>query len=279
MNEFQKSLTRFMYIALVVVATAIGVFAVTRHSGGKAAQASAFDMYGRNGRGVTTTGTCVVRTKPDVAEVTIGINQNSRTAGSAKSNVKSRTKRVIQSLRASGIETKDIQTERYSLQPEWKGQYNLMSWTVEEALRVKIRKTDTVADVLDAAVKAGANRVGRLSYSVNDLDALRAKGRKQASKVAREKAEQLASSLGGKLGALVTCSENYPGENRGYWNGGSYGSIWYDGHPYDGGMQRYAQRTINDEPPMGDSTDRQEITIQPGQMVINVVVSATYDVE
>jgi len=261
-----------MYVALVVVA-AIGVFAVVHRPAEKAAQTGTFDAYGRNSRGVTATGTCVVRTKPDVAEVTIGINQNSKTASSAKSNVKSRTQRVIQALRASGIEMKDIQTERYMLQPQWKDQYNMMSWTVEEALRVKIRKTDTVAYVLDAAVKAGANHVGRLTYSVNDVNALRAKGRAKAAKVARTKAEQLASSLGGKLGPLVTCSEQYPDEDSGYRY---YGTQWYDGHPQ---FSANTQASFDSRPSMPDSSDRQEITIQPGEMVMNVVVSATYEVE
>jgi uncharacterized protein YggE len=278
MAEFQKSLVRFLYVALGL-AVIIAAFALTRPGPKPApAQQAAFGdgRYGPS-RGVTATGTCVVRTKPELVEVTIGVRQSSSTARAAKNYVKTTCGKISRFLTDNGVQQKDIQTQYFHLVSEWDhgADWQVKKWNAEEGLRVRIRNVDNVAEIIDGAVKSGANRVGNLSFTVDDVNKIRAKGREQAAKVARGKAQQLASSLGGKLGKLVSCNESYPGSG----DGGYYGSYYNGFGYYDGNLSRAAQSNITMDAPAATTEGAEEVTIQPGELVTTVVVAATYEVE
>jgi len=274
MSEFQKSLIRFMYVALVL-AIAVASWAVFRPHA-PAQMTAGMGRYGQPDRGVTTTGSCIVRTKPELVQVTLGVQQSSKTARSAKDYVKSTCLKIINALKQAGVAEKDIQTQHFHLTSEWtygKG-WQAIKWNAEEALRVRVRNVDSVADVIDAAVKAGANRVGQLEYSAKDLNKIRAQGREKAASVARNKAQELASSLGGKLGKLVSCSEYYPDDRDGY---GYYG---YYNNYYGGSNENVnAQVSVSRANPAPESGNAEEVTIQPGELVNTVVVTATYELE
>lgn len=258
MTDFQKSLTRFMYIALIVIASA-SIWAVTKHD----QRNTTPGQYSGDRGGVTATGTCVVRTKPDLVEVTIGVRQSSRSAKVAKDYVKSHISRVISVLTKQGVAAKDIQTQHFSLSPSWDYKKHYVIWGCNEKLRVRVRKIDRVADVVDEVVKAGANQIEGIQYTVEDVNALRAKGRAKAAKVARTKAAQLASALGGKIGRLTSVNEYYPGE-------------YSDHYGYGGYAARSNVQALLRAPSSPDTTS-EEITIQPGEMVLTVLVSATYE--
>lgn len=265
MGEFQKSLIRFMYVALVV----LGVFAVwgmLRTNSPEITQ----EGFSRGMQGVTSTGTCVVRTKPELVEVTLGVSQSASTARGAKDYVKSTCRKIIGVLTAGGVSKKDIQTQQFHLASHWDSGpgWEAKKWNAEEMLRVRIKDLDKVAELIDSAVKAGANRIGSLEYSVENVNEIRAQGRAKAAEVARKKAEELAAALGGKLGSLVACNEGYP------TNYSSYSS--YYGYSR---MDKSAQANISMSDGSVDTSASEEITIQPGEMVTTVVVTATYAVE
>jgi uncharacterized protein YggE len=265
MEAFQKSLIRFLYVALVVVAVAAiwrGVCPCPKASSGAAAGYG----YGPAARGVTATGTCVVRTKPELAEVTLGVSQSADTARAAKEYVKSVSRKIAEALKQGGVNEKDIQTQDFRLQMVWKSEsgWQAKSWKANETLRVRIRQIDKAADLIDGAVKMGATKVGELSYTVDDVNTIRAKGRTKAAAVARKKAQELASLLGGKVGKLTACTEHYPG------------SYNYDG--YSSGIYR-AQANVEMDGQEADLGGAEELTLQPGQMVTRVVVTATYELE
>ena len=265
MSDFHKSLIRFMYLALILAvgATVLAMYRpVASGTGGRLAEYQS--------RGVAATGTCVVRTKPELVQVTIGVRRTEATAGAASAYVKARIRKVIGVLTRAGIAPKDIQTQYFQLVPRWDVFHHAVNWSADEELRVRIRKTDDVASIVDEAVKAGANQVGNLQYTVEDVNALRAKGRAKAAKVARTKAAQLASALGGKLGRLTSVHESYPGEYGDYYGYGGYGGY--------GGLSSHSNVQALVYEPSAD-TAREEITIQPGEMTLNVVVSATYDLQ
>jgi uncharacterized protein YggE len=261
MTDFQKSLSRFMYVTLLV-AIAVAVWVLVRR---RPEEPKGY------AEGVTATGSCIVRTKPDAVEVTIGVQQGARTAKAAKNDVKSRARKVIAALTKGGVAAKDIRTDRYSLEPRWDEGTHKLSWQAEEALRVRIRSIDKAADLVDAAVEAGAARVGRLEYVVDDLNALRAKGRAKAAKVARDKAAQLTSAMGGKLRRLRSVDESYPSDYDYYWG------YWSGYTPHANVM---AQSYVPGERAGGaPDTAPEELTIQPGEMVVTVVIRATYELE
>jgi len=264
MTDFQKSLTRFMYVTLVVVAVVmlLWAFASPGHRRQAFVACDSAGRYGQAPAGITTTGTCVVRSRPDVAELTIGVAQSATTATAANKYVKSTIGKVSRMLTDGGVAPKDIQTQSYHLRLEWHSyrtqgykDRRVKNWNAGEELRVRIRDLDKVAELVDGAIGAGANTIGSLNYTVDDVNKLREQGRAKASGVARRKARQLASSLGGKLGRLISCSEGYPS----YYQNAQANVA-------------YSQMEL-------DKPEQTELTIQPGELVMNVTVTASYALE
>jgi uncharacterized protein len=274
MSDFQRSLTRFMYFALIVAAvlTAWGLHASPRRTISGNADAG-YGGYRSGSKGVSATGTCVVRSKPDLAEVTIGVSQSASSATSANSYIKSTVRKITSVLTAGGVNAKDIQTQEFHLRSIWDSGRNweAKKWNGEEMLRVRLRDLNKVPELLDGAIKAGANRIGSLSYTVDDVNKLRERGRATASKVARRKAQQLASGLGGTLGKLISCNEGYP-ESRPYYGNWNY---------MDGNMAlaSRAQANMQITTPSSDESEQEELTIQPGEYVMTVVVTANYELD
>ncbi|MEP0765213.1 MAG: SIMPL domain-containing protein [Fimbriimonadia bacterium] len=267
MSEFQKALLRFLYVVFVVVIALVGWSMLRPAAKAEAATPVGPDLYGRP-IGVTATGTCIVRTKPEFAEVTIGVYQSQTTAKAAKDYVKSTCARILSTLGEAGVSSKDIKTQRFALASEWiPRSQDAKKWNCEESFRVRIRDLNRVAEIVDSAVKVGANRVGGLVYSVEDVSKIRAAGRGKAAETARKKAAELAKALGGKLGRLTSCNEGYPYDYGRY--GGYYGYAPASPH---------AQTTV-DLQPGAEPEDAEEVTIQPGDLVTTVVVTATYEVE
>lgn len=261
MTEFQRSLTRFMYAALIV-AFGLSIWGLARPGASRGNALTGTD--GRTAGGVTATGTCIVRTEPELVDVTFGVKRTDGTASAAYEYVKSRTEKAVEVLEAAGVAARDIQTEDFQLRPSWDEKRRTMMWVANESLRVRIRKVDAAGSIIDKVVASGVTNVSSLEYTVEDLDALRAKGRAKAAEVARRKASHLADSLGGKLGRLTSVSEGYPG--------------YYD--DYYGAQANVMFRSAALSPaPAESGSAAKELTLKPGEVRVTVVVTAAYELQ
>jgi uncharacterized protein YggE len=72
--------------------------------------------YGQEGLRVT--GTAVVHAKPDYALVTLGCTSSGSRAGATKTANAVAMRRVLDALRAAGVQNKDIQTVSYTMNAE-----------------------------------------------------------------------------------------------------------------------------------------------------------------
>jgi uncharacterized protein len=141
-----------------------------------------------------------------------GADQDSAYAlGSKTSNA------IAAALTAAKIPKEAIQSESQSITPVQ--QYGNQDWTPAEKASRKFQvqqgwmvKTGAAngAQVLDVAVKAGANQSGQMSWSVEDQDGLQAKAAKLALERARQIAQQMAGGLNATLGPLVYASNEAP---------------------------------------------------------------------
>jgi uncharacterized protein len=72
---------------------------------------------------------------------------------------------------------------------------------------VKVRDITKVADVINAAVDAGANNLFGLEFGVDNYKSKETEARKLALEDARAKAAELAEAAGVELGDIVSISE------------------------------------------------------------------------
>src|ERR1700735_4219699 len=151
-----------------------------------------------------------------VGFVAYGADQDSAYAtGSKISNA------IAAALKTAGISQDAIQSESQGISPVQ--QFTSQEWTPAERAERKFQvnqswnvKTAAAngAKVLDAAVKAGANQSGQMTWSVADQDGLQARAAKLALDRARQIAQQMAGGLNATLGPLVYASNEAPAREQ-----------------------------------------------------------------
>jgi uncharacterized protein YggE len=116
---------------------------------------------------------------------------------------------VLATLRANGIEEKDIKTTYLSLQPQfdYRSGMKISYFYAEQTISVTERDTSKLDTLLDAVIKAGGNRIDSIEYENSELRRYRDQARDLAVKAAREKAEALAHALGQEIGKPYSIEE------------------------------------------------------------------------
>jgi uncharacterized protein YggE len=121
--------------------------------------------------------------------------------------------KVLLALKGAGIEEKDFQTSRLSLQPEIApnrgggGPATIVGYRASNRVTVKLRDVSKLANVIDAMAGAGANDIGGISFRVSNASKLLDDAREQAIADARRKAEIYAKAAGVALGAPLSIAE------------------------------------------------------------------------
>jgi hypothetical protein len=167
-------------------------------------------------RTVSVSGSGQAVLTPDIAYITIGVRTENANASEAVAANSTATDKVIQALKAQGIDPKDIRTTNFSIYPQQQYDNNgkLVSTTfvVENQVYVTIRDLDKIGQILDAAVKAGANTIYGITFDVQDKSAALAEARKEAVDNAHAAAEELAAAAGVKIVEVqsITSSSSSP---------------------------------------------------------------------
>jgi len=148
-----------------------------------------------------------------VATAQIGVDTQAASPEQATRQNDESLQAVLAALKAAGIDEKDIQTAYYNLYAEQRfdpatgqptGQF---TYRVSASLSVKLRDLAQVGAVLGDAVKAGANNISGVYFSIEDTVSLQAAARAKAVADAKARAQALAQLSGVQLGEVVSVSE------------------------------------------------------------------------
>jgi len=154
-----------------------------------------------NIRTITVNGTGIVTVKPDVATITLGVQNQSKSLQTAQDDNSTAAASVTKVFTDAGIDEKDIQTSGYSVYPIVKYDDNgnnvgITGYNVSLTITVTVRDITQVGTLLDSAVGAGANQVMGISFSVDDPSTPASQARQAAVEDARAKADELARAAG-----------------------------------------------------------------------------------
>lgn len=176
------------------------------------AVAALFLMVGGVFADVTVTGEGKVTVEPDVVHITVGVQTQDKSAVEALKTNSVSVKDMFDVLEKAGVERKDMQTSHFSVSQLYhnneKQELVLQGYQVVNNLTVCVRKMDSVGEVLDKLVKSGANRVGSVTYGLNDPSKVLDKARVAAVEDAKRRADLYAKTADVRLGKVVTISEN-----------------------------------------------------------------------
>lgn len=234
----------------------IGVAILVALVSGYAVLRQAKSLYPARNINITAEGKVVV--SPDIA--TFSFSVVSEGADPAKiqeaNNVKIND--AINFLKTSGVDSKDIKTAGYNLQPRYtydektrKSYIN--GYTLTQTVFVKMRDLGKVGAILAGLPTRGINEISGLAFGIEDQDKFLNEARAEAFAKARAKAEAMAKAAGVGIKRVISFNE--------------YGG----GYPIPLGVKEYglggdAIRSVT--PP----------TIEPGSQEVTVQVNVVYEI-
>ena len=153
----------------------------------------------------------------DTATVRVGYLVYGANSQTAYANASKASNDIAAALSATGVAKDAIQSEDQGISPVEPFEQKDLPPAVAAQRQFKVQQSWNVkttaakaTEVLDAAVKAGANSGGQIDWSVADKDGLHAKALQDALSRARAQAGTIATGLNAKLGGLVYASNEVP---------------------------------------------------------------------
>ena len=160
---------------------------------------------------ISVTGEATVSAAPDLAQIDGGVTTEAKTAREASDANNAAMGKVLLALKGAGIEEKDFQTSRLSLQPQSApnrtGPSAIVGYRASNRVTIRLRDVTKLANVIDTMVNAGANDIGGINFTVSEPSKRLDEAREQAVADARRKAEIYAKATGVTLGAPLSISE------------------------------------------------------------------------
>jgi uncharacterized protein YggE len=165
---------------------------------------------------VSVTGQGKIEYQPDIATVRLGV-QLDRVAKveDALSQLNEKMDKMLIAVKELGIDEADIQTQSYSLYPQYDyiNEVTVLSgYSANQQLLVKVRNVDQdsalIGNIIAKATQAGANQVLGVSFDISNLEELKLEARLKAIADAKQKAGVLANAAGVRLGDIIGWWEN-----------------------------------------------------------------------
>lgn len=152
-----------------------------------------------------------VKVVPDMATISLGVQTDAPTAAQALAANADQMARVVASLKKAGLADRDIRTSQLSVSPQYVYEQNkpprLTGYQATNQVTVVARDLKKLGQTVDAAVGAGANTVGGISFGLQEPQAVEDAARRDAVRALQAKAELYAKATGYRIARLVSLSE------------------------------------------------------------------------
>jgi len=161
---------------------------------------------------ITVSASGFVAAEPDRARLSTGVTAEAETASEALAANTAAMQKVVDGLKAAGIDAKDIQTSNISVEPRYTQPRDgtpsvIDGYRVSNQVDILVRDLAKVGDLLDKLVSLGANRVNGLAFEASQAETLKDEARKEAVANASRRARLLAAAAGAEVGDVVNISE------------------------------------------------------------------------
>ena len=169
---------------------------------------------------IHVSGTGKVTTTPDQAVIVFSVETENADVAAAQQQNAGRMDAVVNALKNAGIPAKDIRTTGYNIIPVTEstdrplvGDSRVKFYRVINTLEVTLNDVDRAGEIVDLAVKSGANRVDRFAFTLSEAKQLefRSEALTAAVTQARGDADAVAAALGKTIVNVkeVTVGNNY----------------------------------------------------------------------
>lgn len=204
---------------------------------------------------ISVTGDGVIKMKADTALVTLGAQTDGITAEEAQAKNSTLMNAVVGAMKRVLSNTDKWETATLSLYPQYDyseaGKGELVGFRAENQVLITLTDPTRAGEIVDVAVKAGANTVVGIQFTLRNPESTKLDAIKLAMEAAKAKAEAALSVEGKQITGVqeIVVSDG-----------------WYTPPVYN----------FYKEAAMGAATDSAPAPVEPGTMEVRVSVSVTY---
>lgn len=167
-------------------------------------------------RTISVTGEGSVEAAPDMATIRLGVTNQDTEARAAMDATSDAVAAILARLDELGLERRDMQTQRLTLNPVWSQRPDgegrrvneITGFSASNIVMVRVRALEDLGRILDAVIADGANEFNGLRFDVQQPGPLVEKARRAAVRDATVKAQTLAEAAGVPLGPVLSISEH-----------------------------------------------------------------------
>lgn len=163
---------------------------------------------------LVVTGNAQILVAPDEATVRLGIVRQASTAQAAQDQVNTVAREILNAIEKTGVPKAQIQTSRLMLNPvyaprapEARDAPRIVAYNASNTVSVRLDNLSLVGPVIDAGLKAGANQLEGVHFSLRNEAASKEQALRQAIMQARSKAQAMADALRVTLGEAIEIIE------------------------------------------------------------------------
>lgn len=161
-------------------------------------------------RTLTVTGTGSASAAADTATLYVVIESRGATAAEAARDNADTAARVRNAVIAAGASDKEFATANYTLWPEYDPDHpqRIRAYSAQNSMKVIVKDLALTGQVTDAAIAAGADRIGSVVFSLEDGTPYTDAAIRSASRSARKEADAIAAGLGCTITGVLSASVN-----------------------------------------------------------------------
>lgn len=208
---------------------------------------------------ITVSGDADIRVPPDEVSIMLGVEVGDKDIANATRRNAEQVRQVVAMAKEFRIDAKDIGTDQISIDKsfEYVGGKNIFKeFSAKRTVSLRLKDLSRFEDLLMAVMKSGATSVSSVQFCTSQLRRHRDAARAQALKAASEKANDMAKSLGQKVGRPFTITEN--SDSWSVWSASARGALY-------GNSQNVAQSSggasAGDTPGVGLITVNARVTV------------------
>ncbi|HEY4494613.1 MAG TPA: SIMPL domain-containing protein [Candidatus Paceibacterota bacterium] len=181
---------------------------------------------------ITVSGKGEALSIPDIATFSFGVTENAKTVDEAQAKATTKINSAMKALKDNKIDDKDIKTISYNINPHYEyvqglctsgicrpGKSVLSGYDVSQTIEVKIRDIKKAGALFTTIGSLDIQNINNLTFSIDDIESVKAEAREKAIENAKAKAKTLAKDLNVKLVRITSFYEASDDPNYFYREG------------------------------------------------------------
>ncbi len=156
---------------------------------------------------VSVTGEGIVKVVPDQVTIRMSVENTGDDPITLKTLNDKAVDGVLQHIKNSGVEAKDVQTQYVTLNKLYDYNTKTYSFQATQTITVLLRDLKKYDVLISGLMQRGINRIDGITFGSSKSDDMQAQARKKAIANAKMKADEYATVLNQKIGKAIQINE------------------------------------------------------------------------